>query len=255
MQTAQFAVHADIENDHWWFVARRSILRALLRHLVAPSRSAKIIDVGCGTGGNIGSLAAEYDSIGIDPSAEAIAYARERYPQTRFICGRAPEDLGGEAARADVMLLTDVLEHIEDDRGFLSALVHSMRPGALLLITVPAEPSLWNEHDVTFGHFRRYVPDTLRQAWQGLPVEEKFLSYCNAHLYPVIKIARMISRLRKKSLGRAGTDLAMPPFPLNTILQKIFASESSKLIALMEGRSSQKFRYGVSLVAVLQRTV
>ena len=68
---------------------RGRILRRLIACLVPPNRSACIVDVGCGTGGNIGCLNDDYTCVGIDASGEAIELARSRYPNVRFICGDA----------------------------------------------------------------------------------------------------------------------------------------------------------------------
>ncbi|HEY2251089.1 MAG TPA: class I SAM-dependent methyltransferase, partial [Planctomycetaceae bacterium] len=87
MQSAQFQLHAEIEERHWWFVARRRILRAIVEQLVPPSSEATVIDVGCGTGANLASLAADYRCIGVDTSSEAIRLARKRFPAVRFIRG------------------------------------------------------------------------------------------------------------------------------------------------------------------------
>ena len=81
MQSAQFQLHADIEERHWWFVARRRILRAIVEQLVPPSPEATVIDIGCGTGANLASLADHYRCIGIDTSPEAMADWLASWPE------------------------------------------------------------------------------------------------------------------------------------------------------------------------------
>ena len=90
MQTAQFQLQADVEQQHWWFVARRRILQTLIRQLLPPNPTETIVDVGCGTGGNVAALAGDYRCIGIDPSADAIRLARSRFAGVEFVCGLAP---------------------------------------------------------------------------------------------------------------------------------------------------------------------
>jgi SAM-dependent methyltransferase len=66
------------------------------------------------------------------------------------------------AGRFDLVLLLDVLEHVEDDAGFLGSLVaESLEPGGRALISVPAWPALFGRHDVGLHHHRRYTPRTL----------------------------------------------------------------------------------------------
>ena len=156
MQHEQFQLHADIEDRHWWFVGRRRILCRLAAEVVPPSPDVTVIDVGCGTGGNIAAMADRYQCVGIDTSEEAIELARQRFPRVRFIAGHAPHDLGELAGRAQLFMLTDVLEHVADDYAMLSELLAAASAGSHFLLTVPADESLWSEHDESFGHYRRY---------------------------------------------------------------------------------------------------
>ena len=90
MQTEQFQLHADIEQRHWWFVGRRQIMRRLAAAVLPPSPDATVIDVGCGTGGNIGFLADWYRAIGIDTSAEAIDRRDLDFPRSVSSKGGPP---------------------------------------------------------------------------------------------------------------------------------------------------------------------
>src|SRR4051812_41173877 len=155
MQSAQFQLHAQIEDRHWWFVARRQILRELARSVAPPlaDGTTVVVDIGCGTGANLAAFADEYRCVGIDTSAEAIELAQRRFPEATFICGYAPLDVDRWLSAASVVLLTDVLEHVADDRGLLESIVEASSPGAQVLITVPADMRLWSPHDEAFGHF------------------------------------------------------------------------------------------------------
>ena len=109
MQSAQFQLHADIEERHWWFLARRRILRNVVAQVLPPSPDTIVIDVGCGTGANIAAFAGEYRCVGIDTSAEAIDLARRRFANVQFIRGFAPADLGSLIGEAGLVLMMDVL--------------------------------------------------------------------------------------------------------------------------------------------------
>ena len=78
---------------------------AIDRQILPPAADALIIDVGCGTGGNIAGLADAYPCVGIDTSAEAVALAKRRFPQVQFVCGFAPQDLGPKMQQAKLVLL------------------------------------------------------------------------------------------------------------------------------------------------------
>jgi SAM-dependent methyltransferase len=252
MLHAQFQLHADIEDRHWWFVGRRRILTRLIAEVLPPSPETMIIDVGCGTGANIAALADRYRCIGIDTSAEATNLARRRFPNVQFLTGRAPADLGPLAAESRLVMLTDVLEHVEHDRAMLANLLSSASPGCVFLITVPAGHKLWSEHDESFGHYRRYERDQFEMLWAGQPVTPLLVSHFSARLLPVIRVVRAWNRRRGHASGRAGTDFWLPNRPTNAVLTTTFAGEARRLLAAYHSHG-HGYRAGASLVALLRR--
>jgi SAM-dependent methyltransferase len=272
MQSPLYKLHAEIEQRHWWFVGRRRLMFRLVESIVPPSQETLVVDVGCGTGANLAALAERYQCLGIDASAEAVALARQRHPNVRFLHGLAPDALGEIAPQARLFLLMDVLEHVPDDFEFFSRMLAAAPPGAFFFITVPADEKLWSEHDASFGHYRRYNKDRLERLWQDLPVETLAVSYFNRRLLPIIRFIRAINNLRGKTCGQAGTDFWIPRAPLNLLLSKIFEGEhrrlrkNLKICETVPSYSRQKrnsspqtknhrggYRSGVSLVAVLRR--
>ncbi|MBI1813296.1 class I SAM-dependent methyltransferase [Candidatus Peregrinibacteria bacterium] len=252
MQFAQFSVHAEIEEKHWWFLGRRAIVAALIGEILPASKRTLIVDVGCGTGGMTHFLSQRYSCIGVDPSADAITFAKTRFPELRFIQGNAPDDVRGMMEKADLVLLQDVLEHVEHDRLFIENLIASMKPGAFFLTIAPADPSLWGPHDAGFEHFRRYEDATFRALWSGLPVRELLISHCNSRLHPLVRFLRTVSRWRGAAWGPASTDLATPAAPLNAMLRSIFGGEAGPLLRALRRGGRTPYRRGVSLLALLQ---
>ena len=218
----------------------------------APDRPTAL-DIGCGTGANIAALADRFRCVGIDPSPDAIALARQRFPTVEFRCGVAPTDASDACGQADLVLLMDVLEHVEYEADLLAAVVAEAKPGAIFFITVPADKSLWSEHDVTHGHFRRYDVACFRALWAKLPVFERLVSHYNSRLYPVVRAARMVNQVVGRASGAAGTDLAIPPRPVGRLLERVFTGEGDRLRAALGGISHQTYRRGVSLIGILQR--
>ena len=252
MQTDQFQLHAEIESRHWWFCGRRRIVRRLLAEIATPNTGRRVVDVGCGTGANIASLTDAYACHGIDPSAEGIRLAQERFPAVQFTCGLAPEAFGPAERDADVVLAMDVMEHVADDFLFASGLLAVLKPGAHLLVTVPADETLWSLHDVNFGHYRRYEKARLERVWQGLPVTPLVVSHSMARLLPVVRTVRAVNRWRGCAAGAAGTDFAMPPGWINRRLENTFAGEADRLVAALRD-PRRAYPRGVSLVAILRR--
>lgn len=255
MHRAHFDVLADVDQHHWWFLGRRAILREVLGGVLPADRKTLVIDVGCGTGANIAALANDYGCIGIDTAPEAIERARSRFAGVEFICGRAPDDLGDAVSRAGAVLLMDVLEHVEDDRAVFEPLVRAMQPGALLVLTVPADMRLWSRHDEGLMHFRRYDEAMLRTLWRDLPLQTVAVTHFCSRLYPLARISRTLGRMRDRLLPRPRAwDMRLPARPINAILQRTFAGEARTLRDLATGRRDRGYSRGVALLAILRRT-
>ncbi len=251
MELAQFKLHADIEDYHWWFSGRRRIMRALVKRIFGGQPGGSVIDVGCGTGANLAALADEHAVLGVDLSEDAVTFARMRFPDIKFLYEGIPLDIGEEFPRPRLFLLMDVLEHVSDDVELLSRLTAMLTPEDTVLITVPADRSLWTEHDANNGHYRRYDVATFSATWSDLPLDLVMLTYFNTRLYPVAKIMRTISRLRGKAWGREGTDLVVPVAPVNWLLEKIFAGEANRLLGMFDS-GCRGYRFGLSLLAILR---
>jgi SAM-dependent methyltransferase len=254
MQNAQFQLHAQIEERHWWFVARRRILADLIASVLPLSSGGLVLDVGCGAGANLAALARDYRCVGIDASAVAIELAEQRFPGIEFLCGYAPDDVPSETLAATrLIMLNDVLEHVRDDYLLLSTLLAAAQPGTMFLLTVPAGPELWSPHDEAFGHFRRYQKADFCALWNELPVTPRLVGYFNARLYPLIWSIRRWNRFRGAAQGRAGTDFNLPAPWMNRALTNLFAGERRRLARMIRQPSVRGYRRGVSLVALLER--
>ena len=140
---------------HPWEVARFRFFNELLIRHGAHDRPARVIDVGSGDAWFAAKFLAGMPR-GTDMVCWDAGYDAE-----------ATRDKGDGIVRtatkpegvADLILLLDVLEHVDDDHGFLRALVReNTRPGSLVLVSVPAWQPLFSAHDVYLKHHRRYSP-------------------------------------------------------------------------------------------------
>jgi hypothetical protein len=118
--------------------------------------------------------------------------------------------------------LLDVLEHIEDDRGFLADLAAKMDPGATLIMTVPALQRLWSSWDVALGHYRRYDKAMVRERFAPLPFRIREISY----LFPEMLAPAILRRRRRRATAEptpADQSAEFPDLPpsVNGLLYRI----------------------------------
>lgn len=239
MERATQDVEARIERDHWWFRGRRRLVASMIRALGIPL-SAQVLDVGCGTGANLRLLAelGFADVTGLDRSPDAIRWCREKQlPPVQ--CGdlRAlpfPEN------HFDLVLATDVLEHVEEPAAAVAELRRVLRTGGTLIVTVPAFESLWGPQDEVSHHKRRYHRDELvaqlRDA--GFTVARSF--HFNFLLFVPIWLARRLMRW----LGvEVASENEINTRWLNALLARIFAFDVWAAPRLRP-------RFGVSILAV-----
>lgn len=253
MKPEQTQLNAEIEDRHWWFAARRRIVRDLVRELVPPAPDALVIDIGCGTGGNTGALAQEYRCIGVDSAPHAVEHARRRFPNATFLHGDVPATIAHALGDARVVLMMDVLEHVRDDFELFSSVAALTRPGTHFLLTVPAGVDLWGRHDLASSHYRRYDVERLERVWDGLPVTCLLASPYNSRLYPLVKLARSVNSRLGRASGDEVTDMRVPVGFVNNALLKVFAGESVLLRKALAENRARAFEFGVSLIALLRR--
>lgn len=211
---------AALENRHWWFVARRRIIDGVVADLGLPA-DARILEAGCGTGGNLPMLSRHGEVFAFDVSETARRLAAA-WGSARIAEGALPDRIPFAEGGFDLVVLLDVLEHVEDDGAALRALRSRLQPGGRLLVTVPALPVLWSYHDESHQHFRRYRKAELGARLREAGYELDTLSYFNTLLFPLVAGARVARRL---CAGGRKDDLAPPAPWLNGLLKEIFAAE------------------------------
>lgn len=216
---------AAVEDLHWWFASRRAICNQMIDRMSLPP-SAAILEPGCGTGGNFPMLARRGRLYAMDADPSALRFAASR-GLAELCQGSLPENIPFGDTRFDLIVMTDVLEHLADDAGSLRALRTRLKPGGRLLLTVPALPWLWSEHDVTHHHLRRYRPAELSAAARAGGFNVEYLSYYNFILFPAIAAVRTLQRWRQQPHDGMDPrhDLRMPSRPLNAFLRRLFSSE------------------------------
>ncbi len=225
MRTREFEELYDLEETYWWFVGRRRLVREMLEKYAPDTRRPlQIVDIGCGTGGTMKALEGTGEVFGCDMSQTALTFCRKRGFQ-RLLCSHAAT-LGLADESFDVVVNCDVLEHIEDDVKALSEMFRVLRPGGILILTVPAHPYLWSEHDEALAHLRRYKRGEFQSKLQEAGYSVEKLSAAVFFVFPVILTFRLLQRLRPKGPGEPKTDLRILPAWINNALISLLHLET-----------------------------
>lgn len=180
--------------DHWYYRSKARAMAAMLGG--RPPRS--ILDIGAGSGFFARAL--------LRQGAERALCVDPNYPEDRdeTEAGRPIQFRREvEATDAELLLLMDVLEHVDDDAGLLRSYTRIAAPGATVLITVPAFQWLWSGHDVFLDHRRRYTLSGLTEVAHrgGVTVERS--AYFFGAVFPLAAALRIPAALRRALTGSA----------------------------------------------------
>lgn len=232
------------ESRHWWFCARREIIHRLIA-LHLPNADGRVLDAGCGTGGNLQMLGRFGVVTGVEMDPGAARMARDKASGV-VLEGYLPDQFPlAEDDQFGLIAALDVLEHIDDDVASLERLKRYLAPGGKMVVTVPAFPALWGAHDEAHHHKRRYTRTELQQKVESVGMKVGYISYYNSLLFPVAAIERLLHRLVKDNGSDTQAGLSVPAGWLNRLLYGVFVLEKHVI-----GRVALPF--GLSLVAVLE---
>ncbi|MGV6851250.1 MAG: class I SAM-dependent methyltransferase [bacterium] len=242
MDPQTFQNMARAESSHWWFKARRAILRATINRFIDTTSSLKILEIGCGTGGNLEFLSQFGSLQAVECDSKALLISQKRsIGQVQQGC--LPDQLPETLECADLIAMLDVLEHLEQDSNCLKAIQPLLKSNGSLLLTVPALPLLWSPHDRACHHYRRYTKTNLLKTLDAAGYRVEYCSYFNSFLLPVIAPAKWLHRLFNMNQS---DDANVPASWLNTLLYRIFSLEKSVL-------KHSRLPLGVSLIAIAQK--
>jgi len=182
----------EFRDDDVYALGKYRLTGSWLRPL--PTRG-ELLNIGCGAG-QFNTLAADlgFTVRAFEPDPKAFELAVANLPPEHC----SVQQLGIEAISgerfADVVVMHDVLEHIEDEAATVAHLASLLKPDGVLVLSVPALPSLFGYHDEQLGHYRRYTRRTLRAALQPAFRIER-LRYYGTTLIPV---TLWFSRIRRQ---------------------------------------------------------
>lgn len=208
--------------SHWYYLSKGRALRAMLGTIRAP----ELLDVGAGSG----VFPRQLLDAGICQRAVCVdpGYVEER---TELHNGREIAFVRSvERVPQRLVLMMDVLEHVDDDVGVLRSYAQRMPAGGWLVITVPAFQFMWSGHDIYLEHRRRYSRSDLENVVRTAGLEVVRSRYFFGFLFPAAVAMRLRNRRRLKT-GKIEAESALKSYPdfVNRLLTLIHDAERATL--------------------------
>ena len=234
---------ASLEERNFWFRARNQVIAWAVATYFPKARS--FFEVGCGTGFVLSSLARSLPDLelyGSELFAEGLLFAARRLPRATLLQMDARAIALAESV--DVIGAFDVLEHIREDECVLREMLHAVRPGGGVVITVPQHQFLWSRQDECAHHVRRYSAAELRSKLLAAGFAVAKMTSFVSLLLP----AMFLSRIKKQ---RAATFDPMDELKIGRLTNAVLAGVLSIELSLI--RRGVSFPAGGSLLAVAYR--
>ena len=231
-----------LEQDYFWFRGRiRLILWAFARY---ASGCRSFLEIGCGTGSVLAALARAHPDVevwGSEAYLEGLQFARKRVDAARLL--QMDARCVPFADEFDAIGMFDVIEHIEEDQAVLSQVSHALKPGGILMITVPQHRFLWSPADDHAGHARRYARAELLQKVERARFKVLRCTSFVSLLFPLL----LVSRFRRKSREYDSRAEYRIPRVVNAILERMLSMERAAI------RLGATLPFGGSLLLVARR--
>lgn len=233
----------DVEIDHWWFKSRRKYLLDLLKD--AP-KDSKVLDIGCSSGiflKDLEKLGFKTENLfGIDISDKAIANCKANGITNCFVMDAQNITL---TETFDIIIASDCLEHLEDDKKALKNWNQVLKIGGKMYVFVPAFMSLWSYHDDVNMHHRRYTNSELKSKIKAEKLEIQKSGYWNFFLFVPVYFFRKISKVFQK--GKTGeSDISIGNSTVNNALLQLIVLENKLLKTI-------NFPFGVSTFCIAKK--
>ncbi len=234
MDAQEYANLERVEQDHWYYAGKRELVRRWLARLGRPQAGDVLLDCGAGTGRFAAEMAKSCRVLALDDHEESLALLRRRLP-AESVLALGPTGIPLPDGGVTIITALDVLEHIQDDVSALAEMRRVLKPGGVLVATVPAGMELWSDWDVGLHHHRRYSRATLGALFDPQAWDVVTLHYTNTLVYPAVWLVRKVAR--RKQPGGARAEDSVPWGPVNRVLRWLFVATGLRPPPLLRGVS------------------
>lgn len=236
-----------LEGDHWWYQGMRHITERLLGDVLSGQEGLRILDAGCGVGGNMAALSRYGQVYGFDYSPLALGYAKDS--QAGRLALATVEALPFPDDTFDLVTSFDVIYcyEVKDDRKAISEFGRVTRPGGSVLVRVPALPALRGPHDAFVHGARRYTAPELHRKFEQAGLSPVRVTYANSVLMPAIFVTRKLQSLAVRLGAKPASDVNPTPAALNRVLTWVLDLEACWI-----GRK-RNLPFGVSLFILARK--
>ena len=218
MEPAYTAAYAELYRGHWWWRVREQILLGKIRQILAHRACAsRILDVGCGAGLLFDVLEPFGYVEGVESDGRAVEHSGRW--RTRIHVGNLDTFRCDRAF--DLILLLDVLEHVDRPEQLLRRAAELLAPDGRILATVPAFDWLWTLHDDLNHHLKRYTASEMRALMKGAG----FTVIETRYLFQSLVLPKLLVRAKELLLSSDARIPRIPSRSLNTALQVWYRSE------------------------------
>jgi SAM-dependent methyltransferase len=234
---------AAVEQVHWWYRGTREICFSLIAAALPRQRPLRILDVGCGTGGNLAALRAFGHARGVDIDPLCLEYCRNRGLE----CAPGSlTELHAADQTLDLITTFDVLTQAarEEHDGIVQGMRRALAPGGLVAFREPAMRIARGAHDRAVNIRHRYSRPELLALLRRNGFEPLRVTYLNTLLLPAIVAMRRLQETIRP--GYAASDVEPAPAPINAVLLGVLRVEKM-LLRLID------LPFGVSIFAVARK--
>lgn len=255
MQREDYESLAALEANLWWFAGMRAVTAALLGPILPRHVERKVLDAGCGTGGNLKWLqayAGKGDVIGIDLVTDALNFCTQQGPQN--LAQASVTHLPFRESSFDLVTSFDVLVQLpgqDSDTAAIREMYRVLNPGGHVFVRVAAYDWIRSSHDEALGTQHRYRLPELQQKLEQAGFRVRRSTYANFTLLPLAVLNRLV--LKRLGLTSKGSDVKPLPSPfrwLDNLFKSALASEGRWL-----GHPNARLPAGLSAICVAEKPV